>query len=154
MNIFVLDLNPTLCAQAHCNKHVVKMVLETAQILSTITGHGYRPTHVNHPCTVWARQTTGNFQWLYDLGMALGKEYTHRYGKRHKSSYVIAEQWPPPKSVPKGFRTPFALAMPDEYREECPVQSYRNYYMGAKADILQYSRRPQPEWLVSATATC
>lgn len=150
MNIFVLDLDPYKAAQYHCDKHVVKMVLETAQILSTITGHGYRPTHLNHPCTVWARESTANFQWLYDLGLALGKEFYHRYRKRHKSSFVIAEQWPPPKSVPSGPLTPFALAMPDEFKTEDPVESYRAYYRVGKEHILWYTRRELPEWLASA----
>ena len=149
MNIFVLDQDPYVAARYHCDKHVVKMVLETAQMLSTITGHGYRPTHLNHPCTVWARQSTGNFQWLYDLGLALGKEYTHRYRKRHKSSFVIAEQWPPPETIPAGPLTPFALAMPEQYKCDCPVQSYRAYYVGDKAGILSYKNRAEPYWLQS-----
>ena len=151
MNIFALDYDPIVAAEYHCDKHVVKMVLETAQMLSTITGHGYRPTHINHPCTVWARESTQNFLWLYGLGMALGKEFQHRYRKRHKSSIIIAEQWPPPKSIPEGPLTPFALAMPDEYKVDCPVESYRNYYAGAKKDLLNYTRRDLPEWLASTS---
>lgn len=150
MNIFALDYDPTVAAKYHCDKHVVKMVLETAQMLSTITGHGYKPSFQNHPCTVWARQSTANFLWLHDLGVALGKEYTHRYGKRHKSSFIIAEQWPPPTSVPQGELTPFALAMPDYCKLEDPVESYREYYKREKYGILCYTRRPMPEWLASA----
>jgi hypothetical protein len=154
MNIFVLDQDPYKAAEYHCDKHVVKMVLETAQLLSTVTGVGYRPTHFNHPCTVWARESTGNFQWLYDLGLALGKEYNRRYGRRHKSSLIIAEQWPPPATVPQGPQTPFALAMPDQYKQECPVASYRAYYLGEKSRMLKYTNRDTPEWLVSANALC
>ncbi len=146
MNIFVLDEDPTIAAQYHCDKHVVKMVLETAQILSTVSGRGYKPTHVNHPCTVWARESKANYQWLYDLGVALGKEYTHRYRRKHKSSFVIAEQWPC-EDLPSGELTPFALAMPDEYKVDCPVESYRAYYRGEKAAMLTYKHREVPSWL-------
>ena len=83
MNIFVLDRHPVTAAQLQCDRHVVKMVLESAQMLCTsinmLGGQAqYKTAHVNHPCSVWARETLGNFLWLYDHGMALAKEYTHR----------------------------------------------------------------------------
>lgn len=147
MNIFVLSKSPTLAAQYHCDKHVVKMVLETAQLLSTVAGEGYKPTHKNHPCTVWARESLANYHWLYALGQALGQEYTHRYGKVHKSSLVIDSLPYAPATVTGGMSTPFALAMPDEYRTDCPVASYRAYYVGEKSRMLKYTNRRAPEWV-------
>lgn len=153
MNIFVLDFNPRTAAMFHCDKHVVKMVLETAQIISTVTGEGYRPTHLNHPCTKWARESAANFSWLRHLGVYLGNEYTRRYFKRHKSSYVI-ENSRAPDSLPKTGMTPFALAMPDEYKQECPVASYRAYYLGEKNHMLKYTNCEVPNWVVSARRAC
>ena len=90
MNIFYLDNDPKVCAQYHVDKHVVKMILETAQLLSTthwMSGSEgpYRQTHKNHPSAVWARSNKSNYIWLCELGMELCKEYTHRYGKTHKT---------------------------------------------------------------------
>lgn len=149
MNIFALDRDPVEAARMHCDKHVVKMVLETAQILSTIAGHGYKPTHKNHPCTRWAAESRANYAWLFDLGVELGREYTRRYGKRHKSSYVIAGMWPP-RDLPDIGLTPFALVMPDEYKTDCPVESYRAYYLGEKAAMAKYKNGRTPKWMQAA----
>ena len=80
MNIFVLDASPLRAAEMHCDKHVPKMVLETAQIMSTVLNEkglkgAYKSTHKNHPCTVWAGQSFANYMWTMALGMALGLEY-------------------------------------------------------------------------------
>ena len=91
MNIFVLHTDPEKAATMMCDKHVIKMVLETAQMLCTIAhgmgydGAPYRSTHKNHPCTVWAAKTSSNWSWLLRHGFALCDEYTKRYGKNHKS---------------------------------------------------------------------
>ena len=90
MNIFYLDKNPKLCAQYHVDRHVVKMILETAQLLSTAHwltgGEGpYRATHKNHPSAIWARSNKSNYNWLCKLGLELCEEYTYRYGKIHKT---------------------------------------------------------------------
>lgn len=145
MNIFVLDLDPKRAAQAHCDKHVVKMCLEYSQILSTVTGQGYKPTHKNHPCAKWASASPANYAWLYALATELGREYTARYGRKHASTEVL-ETLPEPLSQPAP--TWFALAMPDEFKTDDPVQSYRNYYRGAKRDFASY-RAPAitPSWL-------
>ena len=90
MNIFALHRIPIMAAKMHSDKHVVKMVLETAQILATvhhIHGNGanvkYKPTHAKHPCVVWAAASRANYQWLLDLGKQLAREYKMRYGKFH-----------------------------------------------------------------------
>lgn len=152
MNIFILDENQSLSAQAHCDKHVVKMVLETAQIISTnvrLAGfdYGYRITHKNHPSVVWARQTDANFNWLVEFGIWLSKEYTFRYGKIHKSQKIIEQSKEFISKFSHGQLTPFALAMPDKYKiNNNAVRSYRDYYIGEKKELLVYTNRNPPQW--------
>ena len=151
MNIFILDHDITRCAQAHNDKHVVKMILETAQLLSTVHwqtgGQGpYKQTHVNHPCSIWARASKGNYLWLCEFGIELCREYTHRYGKVHKSEAVIrslAKHIPP---LPKFDMTPFAQAMPDEHKANDAVTAYRNYYIQEKAMLAKWTKRERPYW--------
>lgn len=154
MNIFVLDRIPAKCAKYHFDKHVVKMITEHAQMLSTAvrsTGidAGYKETHVNHPCTKWTRESIDNYFWLLRLTSALHEEWQYRYNhpetKIHKAYQVVLEL-PKPKLPEKGL-TPFALAMPNEYKTDDPVQSYRNYYMSPdKAHIVSWKKREKPEW--------
>ena len=158
MNIFVLHQNPWRAAQAHCDKHVVKMILETAQILSTVIRKKhptelltelYKPTHINHPCVLWAEQSYPNMTWLYNLGMALCYEYKYRYGKVHASKKVIkvCGEIIPHCDYPQSGHTPFTQAMPAQYRQLNAVKAYRNYYKNEKADLLTYTKRPKPLWL-------
>ena len=153
MNIFILDTDTKKCAQYHCDKHVVKMILETAQLLcgvhhmtNQITEAPYKLSHRNHPCSIWARESLSNYLYLCELGLELCKEYTYRYGKRHKSQDVI--EWcliNKPNIADKEFTEP-ARAMPDEYKSNCVVESYRNYYMGEKSKIAVWKNRETPEW--------
>lgn len=154
MNIFFLDENPTLSAQYHVDKHVVKMILETAQLLCSVhhvteqvtEQVPYKLSHKNHPCAVWARQSLSNYLYLCELGLELCKEYTYRYGKRHKSQDVI--EWcliNKPNIPDVGFTEP-AKAMPDEYKVKSVVESYRNYYMGAKSGFAVWKNREKPSW--------
>lgn len=149
MNIFVLDEDPVLAAQYHCDKHVVKMVLETAQILSTVSGlGGYRKTHERHPCVLWAGTNQANYDWLVQLGLALGTEYTYRYDKVHKSEAVIRE-CAEYDQLPAGERTQFKQCMPLHliaYKD--PVRGYRDYYMKEKRHFCTWKRRTKPEWFV------
>ena len=154
MNIFFLDENPTLSAQYHVDKHVVKMILETAQLLCSVhhvTDQDtdqvpYKLSHKNHPCAVWARQSLSNYLYLCELGLELGKEYTYRYGKRHKSIEVIEWCIVNKPNIPDiGFTTP-AMAMPDEFKVDSVVESYRNYYMGAKISLASWKNREKPFW--------
>jgi hypothetical protein len=153
MNIFVLDKEPELAAQYHCDRHVLKMILETAQILSTVVrrqgiDYGYQSTHENHPCVQWAGICVGNFLWLQKLGRALCAEYTYRYRKTHASECVIRDAPLPPAISPILNMTPFPQCMPEVYREEDTVQAYRDYYMGEKTHLLQYTYRHPPEWML------
>ena len=154
MNIFILDKDVKKNAQYHCDKHVVKMILETAQLLcgvhhmtDQVTDQvPYKLSHKNHPCAIWARESYTNYLYLCELGLALCDEYTHRYGKRHKSMEVIL--WcigNRPNIVDKGL-TDFAKAMPEEYKVKSAVESYRNYYRGAKSGFATWKNRESPRW--------
>lgn len=149
MNIFALDLDPITAARMHLDKHIVKMPLESAQMLSTLNAPNapYKPTHKNHPCTLWAGATTGNYDWLVQLGMALCNEYTYRYGKVHKCQAVIELLRLAPASVPMGPLTAFALAMPDECKQEDAVLSYQKYYRDHKRSIGAWKNRKCPEFM-------
>jgi Pyrimidine dimer DNA glycosylase len=152
MNIFVLDLDPVVAASYYIDKHCVKMPLEIAQMLCTainLQGNEtpYKPTHKNHPCSVWLRESLSNWNWLVLHGIAVAEEYTRRFGKRHKSQDVIdwcAEHLPKLNDI--GL-TKFAQAMPDEYRNDNVVLAYRNYYIGGKSQIATWKTNV-PDWFV------
>ena len=154
MNIFVLDSDPVISAQMMCDKHVVKMIVETAQMLSTIKkANGqdapYKPTHAKHPCTVWAGQTKQNYKWLYDHGIALCNEYTVRYGKIHKCEehfHTCFEHIP--DTLSDIGLTTFAQAMPDQYRQENTIEAYRQYYIHEKARFAKWKNSEVPNWFV------
>lgn len=162
MNIFVLSLDPIEAAQMQCDKHVVKMILESAQLLSTAhhelesphKDQCYRPTHKNHPCAKWVRESADNYMWLYDHMLALGDEYTNRYGKIHKT---IRERAPVLANVPPTLKsigyTQFPLCMPDQYKlyddveDADVVGSYRNYYIHEKAYFAKW-KHGAPHWWI------
>lgn len=109
MNIFLSSPDPRSCAQALDDRRLVKMVLETAQLLSTaIRGQGvkdsclYNMTHVNHPCAVWARKNVSNFNWLVEHGLELSREYSHRYGPIHDSEQAIVSAYHYRDYLPNG----------------------------------------------------
>lgn len=152
MNIFILDEDPILAARDQCDKHVVKMVLESAQLLCSPFDSGtapYKRTHYNHPCSKWAQASSENFDWLALHALALCEEYTYRYKKIHKSEKVI--NWCIENKFILSFanksRTAFALAMPDKYKSGNAVESYRAYYSGEKATIAVWNKtRKPPLW--------
>jgi hypothetical protein len=152
MNIFFLDFDTEKCAKYHCDKHVVKMILETAQLLCGvhhIVGNTapYKLSHKNHPCAIWTRTSLSNYLYLCDLGLELCKEYMYRYGKRHKSQDVI--EWcliNKPSIHDVDFTTP-PLAMGDEFKiENDVIESYRNYYREGKKLIVSWKNRDIPSW--------
>lgn len=153
MNIFILDKEHTKSALYYVDKHVVKMPLETAQMLCTIIANKgketpYKATHKNHPCNLWLNESLDNFYWLCDLGIAICKEYTFRYNKVHKSEAVI--DWcrkNPPNIIALGL-TKQALAMPKECKvSEDVVICYRNYYIKEKAHLHFWKNRKTPYWI-------
>jgi len=179
MNLFILHANPKEAAQAHVDKHVVKMILETCQMLYTAhwtaaypglvikakkgltppsrmatapakkdsQTRGYTFSHINHPCTKWIRASLENYLFACELGIALGEEYTYRWGKTHAcAEHVKWLKENPPALKSKGL-TPFAIAMDDKYKNSADaIECYRNYYLTAKKDkgLLHYTRREAP----------
>jgi hypothetical protein len=180
MNIFYLSHDAKQCAEMHVDKHVVKMLLEYAQLLSTAhrvldgvlvvgvskTGRKqtqyvlnddrqsilYSATHVNHPSAVWVRQSVSNYMWLTNLLVELCAEYTYRYGKVHKCErdglVKLLHQCIPDNIPLSGFTEP-TPAMPDEYKTKSSIDSYRNYYNGAKTKMFSWKQRSIPEWVCS-----
>jgi hypothetical protein len=156
MNIFWLDENEELAASYHCDKHVVKMCLEYAQLLSSVLrvnspelctiNFPYRLTHKNHPCAVWARASNRNYNKLYKLAIALGEVYTYRYKKRHKSIETIVKQLPSPRFNSTEL-TELPQCMPEQYRiKNDPVTAYRIYYIEEKAGFAEWKYSDTPAW--------
>ena len=180
MNLFILSLDPAKTAEYMMDKHIAKIILEAVQMLCTthrlLAGAGagaaaavdpcvYKIAHKNHPVTIWCRAAQANFIWTLDLIDAMHAEWKYRYGhpvqKQHKS-YIVAQYLrqniPPPDafervSVP-GIMTPFALAMPDEFKVRASadiydaVASYRSYYLSEpKRRIAKWGKlRGMPLW--------
>ena len=152
MNIFILDKDSSISAKMHFDTHVVKMILESAQILSTICRRegediGYKKTHLYHPCTIWAGESLSNWIWLKNFALELNKEYKYRFdhNKNHKSAELILKL-PNPNIKDKGL-TPFAQAMPDKYKDKEVVKAYRRYYICEKMHLLKYTKRRRPKWI-------
>ena len=137
MNIFYLDSDPVKAAQVQYNKHVVKMILESAQMLCTAhhhydNGHNvpYKKAHYNHPSTIWCRQNASQYMWLYDHMIALGKEYTKRYKKTHLTITKCKEPLRHlPLGIPDSTFTEPPQCMPDQYKViGDSLSAYWNYY--------------------------
>jgi len=175
MNIFYLDRDPERAAQYHCDKHVVKMILESAQLLSTAhrvldgvmvggkskTGRNvkrwslnnefdsvyYSASHINHPSAVWVRTSPMHYIWLHNLFNFLLEEYTFRYGKVHKCEGLLKPLRRFPSNLPYApFEEP-PQCMPDDSKNVLSsVIAYRNYYFNHKARFAKWSVRPTPIW--------
>ena len=155
MNIFFLNPSPVKAAQLQCDRHVVKMTLETAQLLCTahqvLDGEDstlYRITHKNHPSAIWARETSSNYCWLYEHFIALCNEYTFRYDKTHLTEIKFADRLATqPQNIVVGPMTKFPLAMPDEFKSEDLVSSYQKFYLSKKQNFeMRWTKRKQPSW--------
>ncbi|MGB1361154.1 MAG: hypothetical protein ACPG8V_03455 [Alphaproteobacteria bacterium] len=176
MNIFFLDTNIKKSIKAHCDKHVVKMILEYAQILSTshiivdgdnclIRDNIYKPTHKNHPCVVWTTSHISHYNIVYNMLIESISEYTYRYKKQHKTSRLLEYLKNPPANINRA-RTTYKVAttkfhslpeqcMPEQYHIKpksdddlaSVINAYRNYYICEKSDILRYTKRNKPSWI-------
>ena len=175
MNIFAIDEHPIRAAHQMVDKHVVKMILEAGQMLSTshrvLDGEEYydrtknnrrikrwrlsderedklwKASFVGHPCTQWTMESRMNYRWHATHALALCREYTHRYEKIHNSQALIEYLFNrEPLNIREGGLTKFAVAMPDQYKVECSVESYRNYYRGEKAYFAKWKNRETPTW--------
>ena len=177
MNRFILDKDPLIAAEYHCDKHVVKMILEECQMLCTahrildgveVEGMSksgrkakrwviddyrndklYQATHMNHPCTQWSMFTTNNYTWSVSLLRCLLDEYKFRYKKDHKCEELYPFLQRLPHNIRSGPLTPFPQAMPDECKRDNPVDGYRNYYITHKAGFAKWTSRDVPEWFVN-----
>ena len=147
MNIFYLDNDPAKAASHFYDKHKVKMILESAQMLCTAHHHyaelhypmvtvPYKKAHYNHPSTIWCRQNAEQYMWLYNHMIALGEEYTKRYGKTHLSITKCKEPLAkyPDGILHTGFSEP-PQCMPDEYKRESAIHAYWLYYVHEKKNI-------------------
>ena len=176
MNIFYLDPDPSTCAKMHLDKHVVKMIIEYAQLMSTahrvldgeqytdktannrniqrwrmkdeLSEHTlYKASHVNHPSAIWVRQSKENYRWLYRMWFYLLQEYTYRYGKKHACEKLMSALYLDPMNIPKGIFTEPTLAMPDTYKvPNDAIKSYQNYYIHDKSRFAKWKNREIPEW--------
>jgi len=157
MNIFILDNEIETCARYHCDQHVVKMILESVQMLCTALNKKgvdtpYKSTHMKHPCVLWVEQSYSNFLWLKDLALALNEEYRYRFSKHqdHKSIAVL-QQIQDCTFHDKGL-TDFAQAMPDIYKVPGnAVEAYRAFYRNEKRHFAKWTKRPVPEWMSEPT---
>lgn len=177
MNIFYLDNDTTENAKLHVDKHVVKMILEYAQLLSTahrvidgnlLTAYGekgrkteiwrlpddrqttlYKATHINHPSAIWARKSDSNYKWLYQMLASLCTEYTYRYSKVHSTERLLPLLSKVPSKIAVGIFTEPSVAMPEEYVVEGDsLSSYRRYYREGKKKLWGWKGRDVPDWLV------
>lgn len=177
MNIFYLSHDPAECARQHLDKHVVKMIVEYGQLMSTahrvLDGTPYlgktinnrniqrwllpderesviwKASHVNHPSGLWLRSSSTHYKWLYSLWLEMLKEYTYRYQKAHSNERMINWFYMLPNNIPiKGWLSDPTPAMPDEYKTNNSIQSYRNYYKGAKKGFAVWKNRPVPSWFL------
>ena len=153
MNIFVLDENPVTAARYACDKHVVKMILESAQMLCAVQPEGtapYKRSFYNHPCTKWVRASAENYDWLVEHAMGLCAEYTRRYDKIHKSQKVIEWCDKNRPELPIGMLSEHPKCMPDYCKAESVVESYRNYYNNEKARFAKWKDGNIPFWFSGA----
>lgn len=164
MNLFLLSYNIELCAQWHCDKHVVKMILELTQMLYTAhhmirpeklteAPQAYKCAHKNHPMTIWVRTTRANYKFTCKLAWGLVDEFRYRYGHDHKCARHL--EWlscnePVGICWVRGI-TEVPQCMPDEFKVPGdPLEGYKNYYLGAKRSIAEWKKnRPAPPWWIS-----
>lgn len=176
MNIFYISTSPQQAAEWMVDRHVVKMILETAQLLSTAhrvldgeeivgkskTGRSvkryvlhderdavmYQATHINHPSAIWTRTAVENYLWLVEHFYALLDEYTFRYQKVHKCASLGYHLQSPPQNLRVFEATQMPCAMADEYIVGTdPVANYRNYYMLGKSALHKWTGRNPPPWI-------
>ena len=160
MNIFYLDKDPIIAAQMSCDKHVVKMILESAQMLCSthrvLDGDEiadskgmYKMAHKNHPSTIWVRSSPDHYAWLYNHMLALMKEYTFRYGKHHATERLIEPLRPAPSKLALEEWVEFVdppQCMPEECKDEDTVLAYQKYYIVEKSGFATWKKRSIPEW--------
>ena len=162
MNIFATDRDTTICATYHTDIHTIKMPLEISQMVSFVYHNkdlwdkpipqllmSNSNTHDKHPCSLWIKENITNFMWACELGIKLVEEYRFRYNSNKHERCLLICQWSL-QNIPDleiDTMTPFAKTMPDEFKVDCSIQSYRNYYKFGKTDLHKWSKRDKPEWI-------
>ena len=162
MNIFILDRDPIVAARMHCDKHIPKMTVEVyQQIASAARRHGatdgvmplnqsgmpVKGGYHHHPCTEWVGDSRANYKWACVHGIALACEFAKRFQNPHHCFAGITTLWSLNELVPEGDLTPFAQAMPDQYRHDDAVTAYRDYYWCEKRRFAKWEKgTPVPEW--------
>lgn len=176
MNVFFLDVDPKTCAEMHLDKHVTKMIIEYAQLMSTahrvldgqeyfdLTANGrkikrwkhpddevntglMKASHINHPSNIWVRSSKENYLWLYSMWIYLLDEYTHRYGKIHACQKYNRFLMLVPKNIPDVPWTAPTPAMPDECKiPGNELASYHKYYIERKSHFAKWTKREVPYW--------
>lgn len=175
MNVFVTDVSPSKSAQVLPDKHIVKMPLETCQMVSIIFSKWYydwgtinkidgtpyntvKGAFRNHPCTKWAADNHYNLAWLITHGIHLCFEYEHRYQKRHSCLNTLEEAMVifhnnAKISISEHTNVKeFTRAMPDEYKLDDSIDTFTAYkmYVASKPWVCDnYLRRPErkPDWI-------
>lgn len=157
MNLFILHEDPAISATYHCDKHVIKMILESAQLLCStlnILGHDspYKTTHKNHPCRIWCGESLSNYRYVYQYCRWLNNEYIWRYNPEveHKS-WTAVKDLPEPDNLEDKGLTPFPQCMPDKYKRESAVEAYRQYYKADKAYMATWDKGVAEPWWWSKT---
>lgn len=158
MNIFALSSDPVRAAKQHCDIHVIKMLVEAAQLLCTCNyvrgtykDWMYKPTHVNHPCSIWVRSSATNYLWLLELAEALADEFEFRFGHEHKTASVVKRL----RARIRCDRTSnptFCFCGPSELVRGTVIDSNRELYrMKSKKFSMVWTRRKVPAWMHSQT---
>lgn len=156
MNIFVTHNNPEVAAKMLCDRHVPKMLLESAQMLSNaVHAYGnatqapYKPMYLKHPCSLWTIESKSNFLWLFKHARAIEKEFFKRYKKPHKCSVAldVIESQIPTLKFNRMKRTPFAICMPRIYRTGNTINSYRSYIKAGKLFATWRKGTKRPKWM-------
>lgn len=152
MNIFATHKHPKFAAREHCYVHIVKMIVEYHQLLSTshrlIDGNAYadkhklcKATHANHPSAVWVRQSWKNYRWLLLCAEELHRLYTAHSGKEHAYRGMLDSLRAYPENIPDNVFTLPTPAMPDEYKQHCVCLSYQSYL---NAKFREWKARDKP----------
>lgn len=183
MNIFYLDKDPKICAEMHLDKHVVKMIIEYGQLMSTahrlLDGQMYidktangrsikrwrvgddledilmKASHINHPSAIWTRANRQNYIWLYRMWAYLCKEYTYRYEKIHSvETRLYQALYLPPLNIVDGQFYPPTPAMPDDCKiQNNSLASYHKYYIEHKKHFAKWTKRDVPLWFTEGLNT-
>tara|TARA_B100000287_G_scaffold53186_1_gene46871 strand:+ start:11394 stop:11921 length:528 start_codon:yes stop_codon:yes gene_type:complete len=173
MNIFAVDEEPALAAFALPDKLIVKMPVETSQMIALVFSKWYhnigpvfkannepyktdKGAYRNHPCTKWAAEHDDNLQWLLQHGISLCNEYESRYGKKHACERTIRiAALVAPEGCPEKH-TPFVRSMPDDLKYDNTIDTITAYriYLNSKPWVRDnYLRVPdnKPYWIGSTS---